>query len=342
MPPRLPAVLLLLLFALAAARAAEPAPTPQQLINGLGVETRQILESPKPDRSPEQAERAVAEQITALARRSPGDDALIATDAQGRTPLMLAISGAYPLVVKALLADPIVRVRINAADQAGETAWMVANFAPAMTLVACQPGTLTLERHPLLAPYLRRMATLMDSKNSTVVAITQMLQDAGAEAAPDAARKAWLARCPNTAPELRQALAKGELLSTLVNDALDRQLSFNKAYRAGLMTIPQRPPQEMRFIPLGREPSKAKDVNCPRKRPPALLGSLNWSGRILFKAVIATRAGVVEAVDLTVLSGNDPPAAVVSHFRSLLIRTLAAYQCEGDHVFEQEFQFKVD
>lgn len=342
MPPHLPAVLLLLLSALGYAHADGSTRTPRQLIDGLGVEIRQLLEAPKPGKTPADAERAVAEQITALARRSPGDDSLIAADAQGRTPLMLAVSGAYPLVVKALLADPIVRVRINAADQAGETAWMVANFAPAMTLVACQPGALTLERHVLLAPYLRRMATLMDSKKSAVVAITQMLEDAGAEAAPDAARKAWLARCPNTAPDLRKALADGELQRTLINDALDRQLSFNKSYGESLMTIPQRPAQDMRFIPPGRKLSKAKDLHCPRMRPPAPLGSLNWSGRVLFKAVIATRAGVVEAVDFTVLSGNELPTAVVNHFRSTLIRTLAGYQCEGDHVFEQEFQFKVD
>jgi len=338
---RLPAVLLLLLSALAGANA-EPARTPRQLIDGLGVEIRQILEAPKPGRTPEDAERAVAEQIAALARSSPGDDALIATDVQGRTPLMLAVSGAYPLVVKALLGDPIVKVRINARDKAGDTAWMVAKLAPAMTLVACQPGALTLERQPLLSPYLRRMATLMDSKKSAVVAIVQMLEDAGAEAAPDAARKAWLARCPNTTPELRKALANGELQHTLINEALDRQLAFNKAYGAGLMTLPQRPPHDMRFISAAREPGRNSDYHCPRMQPPAIRGALSWSGSVRFNTVFATRAGVVEVVDFTVLSDGEPPPAVVNHFRSLLVRTLAGYQCEGDHVFEQEFRFKVD
>jgi Ankyrin repeat len=341
MPPRLPAVLLLLLSALAGANA-EPARTPQQLIGSLGVEIRQILEAPKPGRTPEDAERAVAEQIAALARRSPGDDSLIATDGQGRTPLMLAVSGAYPLVVKALLGDPIVKARINARDNAGETAWMVAKFAPAMTLVACQPGALTLERQPLLIPYLRRMATLMDGSKSAVVGITQMLEDAGAETAPDAARKAWLARCPNTTPELRQALADGELQRTLINEALHRQLAFNKAFGAGLLTLPQRPPQGMRFISAAREPARTGDYHCLRMRPPAIQGGLNWSGSVRFNTVFATRAGVVEVVDFTVLSDGDPPPAVVNHFRSLLVRSLAGYQCAGDRVFEQEFRFMVD
>lgn len=342
MSPRLLAVLLLLPSALAIVHAAEPARTPLQLIDGLGVEIRQILEQPRPSRTPEDAERAVAEQISALARRSPGDDALIATDAQGRTPLMLAVSGGYLWVVKALLADPIVRVRINAADKVGETAWMHASFAPAMTLVACQPGALTLERYPLLLPYLQRMSLLMREGKSVVATIVQALEDAGAQASPEAARKAWLARCPNTAPELRAALAQGELLPALVNDALDRQMGFNKTYRRGLTTVPQRPPADMRFSASGRTPLRVQDLQCPHMPRPLLLGGLNWQGSVGFKALIVTRAGVVEAVDFTVLPGSDPPAVVVNHFRSLLIRTLAGYQCEGDHVFAQEFQFKVD
>jgi hypothetical protein len=341
MPPRLPAVLLLLLSALAGANA-EPSRTPRQLIDGLGVEIRQILEAPKPGRTPEDAERAVAEQITALAQRSPGDDSLFDADAQGRTPLLLAVSGAYPLVVKALLADPIVKARINARDKSGETAWMVANFAPAMTLVACQPGALTLERQPLLTPYLQRMSALMAARKSVVHAIVQALEEAGAEADPDAARKAWFVRCPNTTPELRRAIARGDLLTTLVNGALDRQLGFNKAYRVGLTTIPQRPPQDMRFIAPVRESAQVRDLDCPQKPRPALLGGLNWQGSLRFKALVATRAGVVETVDFTMLSDGDPPPAVVNHFRSILIRTLAGYQCEGDRVFEQEFEFKVD
>jgi Ankyrin repeat len=340
-PNRTAAFLLTLLLGLPLAQAQADR-TPQQLIDSLGVEIRQILETPKPVRAPEDAERAVAAQITALARRSPGDDALVAPDAQGRTPLMLAVSGAYPLVVKALLADPIVRGQINTPDLAGETAWMVASFAPAMTLVACQPAALTLERRPLLTPYLRRMTALMQARSSVVVGIVQALEDAGAEVNPDAARKAWLARCPNAAPELRKSLAGGDLQRALVNDALDRQLSFNKAYAADLMAIPQRPPQDMRFNPATLKPVKAKDLNCPRMRPPAPLGALNWTGSILFRAVIATRAGVVEAVDFTLLSASDPPPAVVNHFRGMLVRTLAGYHCEGDHVFEQEFHFKVD
>jgi hypothetical protein len=335
------AVLLALTFALACAHA-EPAPPPLQLIDRLGVQVRQILETPRPDRTPEEAERATAGEIAALIHDTPGHASLTEADRQGRTPLMLAVSGGYPLVVKALLTDASVRGKINQPNAAGETAWMLAQFAPAMTLVACQPGTLTLERHPLLSPYLRRMTTLMKARGSVVVTIAQALENAGAEMNPEAARKGWLARCPNTAPELRKTLANGELQRTLVNDALDRQMAFNKAYQAGLTSLPQKPPQDMRFIAVGTEPLKTKDLTCARRPSPALLGALNWSGSVRFKAVIATRAGVVEAVDFTLLSDNDPNPVVLNHFRGALIRALASYQCEGDHVFEQEFQFSVE
>lgn len=335
------AVLLALTVALSCAQA-EPVATPHERIARLGVQIRQILEAAEPASTPDDAERAVADEITAFARSTPGNASLTQPDRQGRTPLMQAVSGGYLLVVKALLADASVRQQINAADTAGETAWMLAQFAPGMTLVACQPGALTLERYPLLPPYLRRMATLMAAKKSVVVAISQALQEAGADVDPDAARKAWLARCPNTAPELRQALANSDLLNTLVSDALDRQMSFNKTSRSGLATIPQKPPQDMRFVVTGGHRLNAGDLNCRRKPPPLLRGALNWSGIVRFKGVIATRAGVVEAVDIDVPPGQDAPPVVFDHFRGAVIRALAGYQCEGDHVFEQEFQFKVE
>lgn len=317
---------------------AEPARTPHQLIARLGVEIRAALEAPKPAKA-DDAERAVAEQITALVRSSPGDDTLFVADAQGRTPLMLAVSGAYPRVVEALLADPIVKVRINARDNAGETAWMVANFAPALTLAACQPGALTLERYPLLLPYLRRMSVLLRAEPAPAAVIVSALERAGARADLPAARQAWLARCPNTEPELRALLDKGPLLATLVDHAVSRQASFSKAYREGQAGIAQKPPPQMRFVGAGpREPA----VACARKPALALPGALAWSGELLFRADVATRAGVVEAADLTLLSGGEPDPRVVDYFRSVILRALAAYRCEGEHVFEQEFRFRIE
>jgi hypothetical protein len=322
---------------------AEPAPTPRQLIDRLGVETRQLLQQPRKDRTPADAERATAEQIAAWARRSPGDDALIDADAQGRTPLMLAASGAYPLVVKALLADPIVKALVNTTDATGQTAWMHASFAPAMTLASCQPGTLTLDRYPLLRPYLLRMSALLKAKELPPATIARLLEDAGARPDPEGARRAWLARCPNTTPELRQALASGEVLKTLVDDAVGRQTAFSKALREGVAGTPQTPPEGMKFIHAREDQfQKVAQLNCVRKPAPPLRGALPWEGELTFKTRVATRAGIVEAVDFELVSPGTPNPHVVQYFRSAIVLALSAYQCEGDHVFEQLFHFKVD
>jgi hypothetical protein len=345
---RLPTVLLSLLLPLTLAQAAPAGRTPHQLIDGLGVSVRRAIEAPRPGSSADDAERAVAEQITALMLDPEQRASLVAVDTQGRTPLMLAVGGAYPQVVKVLLADPGVRAAINQPDANGETAWMVANFAPTMTLMACQPGALTLDRYPLLPPYLRRMTLLLQARHSVVASIAQALEAAGAEARPDAARQAWLARCPNATPQLREAIATGPLLPTLVNESLARQMAYNKASRAGDVAIPQKPPEGMRFIPdrgWAGQASPVLDVGgvrCTHTPPPALRGALSWSGSLLFRARIATRAGVVEAVDFRVLSPGDPDPTVVDFFRATVIRALATYQCEGDHVFEQDFSFKVE
>lgn len=339
----LPMMTVLLAQCAAQAAHAEPPQTPRQLIDRLGVETRQLLEKPRNDRTPADAERAVAEQITAWARRSPGDEALIDGDDQGRTPLMLAASGAYPLVVKALLDDPIVKALVNTKDAAGLTAWMHATIAPALTLASCQPGNLTLDRYPLLRPYLLRMSALLKPKDSPLAGIVRLLEDAGARPDPEGARRAWLARCPNTPTELQQALASDEVLKTLVDDAVSRQSRFSKALREGVAGIPQTPPDSMKFVQLREgKPHTAGQLRCIRTPAPPLRGAMPWSGELTFKTVIATRAGIVEAVDFEVISPGTPNPHVAQYFRSAVVQALAAYQCEGDHVFEQVFQFKVD
>ncbi|NCT84743.1 MAG: ankyrin repeat domain-containing protein [Comamonadaceae bacterium] len=341
---RPPHLLLPLILAFSTALAQPDIPTPRRLIDGLGVTLRQAAMSAQPGQASEAAERAVAEQIAALPPEQRGS--LVDADEQGRTPLMQAVSGGYPQVVKALLADAGVRAGIERPDAHGETAWMLANFAPALTLVACQPGALTLERYPLLRPYLMRMTLLLNARTSVAVGIVQALEAAGARPTPEAATKAWLARCPNATPELRQVLVREPLLPALVNESLARQLAFNKALRAGEVDVPQKPPEGMVFNPRrDGDPALSADanrVNCARRPQPALRGALGWSGSLLLRARIATHAGIVETADFTLPSPGDPPPAVVDFFRGTVIRALTGYHCEGNHVFEQDFQFKVE
>lgn len=232
-------------------------------------------------------------------------------------------------------------------DEDGQTAWMLANFAPTVTLVACQPGALTAERYPLLPPYVRRLAYLLKAKANPIVSIVHDLEAAGAESKPDEAKRAWLQACPNASPELRQALAQGELLPTLIGDSLARQLAFNKTANENPRKLPITPPPEMQFLQgksskhHGRESPllQISGMRCEYMAKPEM-PAINWSGEILFRAVVATRAGVVETADFAVLSGSKE-RRVADLFRSVIVRALAKYRCEGDHIFEQQFQFTI-
>jgi hypothetical protein len=347
-------LLLCLSLGLQAARAQTaptppPARTPHQTIARLGLDIRKILEDPQASTRPEDAEAAVAEQIRALIAHSPGHLSLTATDNLGRTPLMLAASGGYAQVVQALLTDPAVRLTINQPDARGETAWMLANFAPTLTLTACQPAALTVDRYALLPPYLRRMAHLLKQQPSPISLLIRDLEAAGAEADPEAAKRAWLARCHNAAPETREALAQGDLLSTLVTDALSRQREFNQAAGDSFRRLPQKPPADMKFVqdhgdrPRRREAPllRISEMRCEFMARPELPNLIKWSGHLKLKAVASTRAGVVETADFTLLAGSTKDARVVDAFSAVIVRALAKYRCEGDLVFEQEFEIRV-
>lgn len=329
---------------------AQPAKSPRRLIEGLGLEVRAILADPKPGRTPEDAERVVAEQIAALARSAPGHLSLTDADLRGNTPLMLAASDAYPLVVQALLEDPGVRLQINVTDKAGHTAWMLARFAPSMTLVACQPGMLTRDRSLLLPPYLRRMSHLLKTRAAAVDTIVKALEAAGAEIKSDEElRRAWLKRCPNARPELREALATRELTSALVNEAVTQQLAFNQAGRDRPKSLPAQPPEGMRFVtrrsegpgvPAFAELLALHDIRCPQLPKPTL-PQVNWTGTVQFKVVAAARAGIIETADFELLSPKEDPR-VVDLLRMHILSALSRYECEGDHVFEQTFQYRID
>jgi protein TonB len=70
--------------------------------------------------------------------------------------------------------------------------------------------------------------------------------------------------------------------------------------------------------------------------------SVNWSGEALFKAIATVKAGRVVSVELTALRGGVDRKAARAMQQEITRTLQETYECPGDHVFEQEFQFKID
>ena len=70
--------------------------------------------------------------------------------------------------------------------------------------------------------------------------------------------------------------------------------------------------------------------------------SVNWSGEALYKAVATVKAGRVTAVEITSLRGGVDRKAQRALLQAIEATLRDTYECPGDHVFEQEFQFKIE
>ena len=70
--------------------------------------------------------------------------------------------------------------------------------------------------------------------------------------------------------------------------------------------------------------------------------SVNWSGEALYKAVATVKAGRVTAVEITSLRGGVDRKAQRALVQAIEATLRDTYECPGDHVFEQEFQFKIE
>lgn len=70
--------------------------------------------------------------------------------------------------------------------------------------------------------------------------------------------------------------------------------------------------------------------------------SMNWSGEALYKAVATVKAGRVTSVEITPLRGGVDRKAQRAMTQAITQTLQDTYECPGDHVFEQEFQFKID
>lgn len=350
-------ILAVLALGLACA-AAQAQPTPRQLIAQLGLETR-----PGDGRDwtrQREAEKAVARQLRRLIADKPDDPGLTETDAYRRTPLMEAAVNGYADVVEALLSDAGVRAGIDDRDRFGATAWALSQFARPVTLIACHPRMYTRERLPLLKPYARRIAYFREGDTTSFTRIARQLVAAGSRADAAAAKAAWLAQCPETEDALRQRLQlSDDLPGTLWGYTFERLQQFKRDMESSATQLaptlalnPLLPgvnagdAYEQRWprvsVPRADGPapdSSARIIRCSRMDKPEITAT-NWIGEATFRLIVELQAGVPTVVDIRLTSGRLEPG-VQATLQAGMLRTLASYECAGDHIFEQEFQYKI-
>ena len=91
--------------------------------------------------------------------------------------------------------------------------------------------------------------------------------------------------------------------------------------------------------PVAKPTKVTAGMVCTKMAKPEM-PSLSWSGEALYKVVATVKAGRVASMEVTSLrSGVDRKAqrALIAAIETTLKES---YECPGDHVFEQEFQFK--
>lgn len=87
-------------------------------------------------------------------------------------------------------------------------------------------------------------------------------------------------------------------------------------------------------------PKTAAMVCTKMGRPEA--PSVNWSGEALYKAIATVKAGRVVDVQFQSLRGGVDRKAQRALTQAIEATLRETYECPGDHVFEQEFQFKIE
>ncbi|KQV60584.1 hypothetical protein ASC95_03825 [Pelomonas sp. Root1217] len=101
------------------------------------------------------------------------------------------------------------------------------------------------------------------------------------------------------------------------------------------------PPPAPAAPPVAKPAKVTAAMVCTKMGKPEM-PSVNWSGEALYKAVATVKAGRVTAVEITSLRGGVDRKAQRALIQAVEATLRDTYECPGDHVFEQEFQFKID
>lgn len=104
---------------------------------------------------------------------------------------------------------------------------------------------------------------------------------------------------------------------------------------------PAPPPAPAAPAPAPRPAKITAGMVCTKMGKPEM-PSVNWSGEALYKAVATVKSGRVTAVEITSLRGGVDRKAQRALVQAIEATLRDTYECPGDHVFEQEFQFRIE
>lgn len=101
------------------------------------------------------------------------------------------------------------------------------------------------------------------------------------------------------------------------------------------------PPPVVAAPPAPKPTKTTAAMVCTKMGKPEM-PSVNWSGEALYKAVATVKSGRVTTVEITSLRGGVDRKAQRALIQAIEATLRDTYECPGDHVFEQEFQFKIE
>lgn len=105
---------------------------------------------------------------------------------------------------------------------------------------------------------------------------------------------------------------------------------------------PTPPPVVAPPAPPAPKPAKiTAGMVCTKMGKPEV-PAVNWSGEALYKVLATVKSGRVVGVQVTPLRGGVDRRAQRALIAAITETLSDTYECPGDHVFEQEFAFRIE
>ncbi|MFY8117295.1 MAG: ABC transporter substrate-binding protein [Roseateles sp.] len=104
---------------------------------------------------------------------------------------------------------------------------------------------------------------------------------------------------------------------------------------------PTPPPAPAAPAPAPKPAKITAGMVCTKMGKPEV-PAVNWSGEALYRATATVKAGRVVGVEIASLRGGVDRRAQRALIQAISDTLKDTYECPGDHVFEQEFQFRIE